>query len=136
MKKISIIGGGNLGSAIAEGILASGFIKAGQLTVTRRNTGPLEKLAQKGVHISSDNSKAISGANYIIIALKPYQVKDFFQEHRHAFHEGQVVISVVTGLWLNELKEYTGGRTVLFRAMPNTAIAIRQSMTCIAFESA
>ena len=38
MKKIAIIGGGNLGTAIAEGLLKSKFSKASDITVTRRNT--------------------------------------------------------------------------------------------------
>jgi pyrroline-5-carboxylate reductase len=136
MKKISIIGGGNLGSAIAEGLLDSGFINPSHLTITRRNTKPLDRFLSTGVTISFDNQKAIEHADYSIIALKPYQVKDFFNQHRSSFSKGQVVISVVTGLWLNELREHVGESPILFRAMPNTAIAIRQSMTCIAYESA
>ena len=38
-KKIAIIGGGNLGSAIAEGLLKSKFAKAADITITKRNIG-------------------------------------------------------------------------------------------------
>ena len=46
--KIAIIGGGNLGSAIAEGLTQSGFCKPSDITITRRNTAALNALAEKG----------------------------------------------------------------------------------------
>jgi pyrroline-5-carboxylate reductase len=136
MKKITIIGGGNLGTAIAEGLIESGFIKAKDLTVTRRNVKALEKLSKKGVITTSDNKSAIESANLIIVALKPYQVREFLKEHSYVFKNNQVIVSTVTGTWLKELRDCIGAKGILFRAMPNTAIAIKESMTCIAYEKA
>jgi pyrroline-5-carboxylate reductase len=136
MNKITIIGGGNLGSAIAEGLLASGFIQAKDLTITRRNTKFLERFAVKGVHVTSDNKEAILKSETILLTLKPYQVKEFLKEHAHLLKANQVVISTITGFQLRELRDGTGDSVVLFRAMPNTAIAIGESMTCIAYEKA
>jgi len=42
-----------------------------------------------------------------------------------------VLISVITGIWIKDIHEIAGDKFTVFRAMPNTAIAIRQSMTCI-----
>ena len=47
-KKIAIIGGGNLGSAIAEGLLISKFSKASEIIVTKRNISTLRSLKDKG----------------------------------------------------------------------------------------
>ena len=58
-KKITIIGGGNLGTAIAEGLLKSKFSKAADIIVTKRNTSTLKSLKEKGVDITDDNSSAV-----------------------------------------------------------------------------
>jgi pyrroline-5-carboxylate reductase len=131
---LTIIGGGNLGTSIAEGLISSGFVSPSQLIVTRRNTQLLSPLQEKGVTISSDNAGAVSNADYIILAVKPFQVKEVMEEIGPVIDPArQVLISVVTGVWINDLKEMqVAGRSVpIIRAMPNTAIAIQESMTCI-----
>ena len=131
-KKIAIIGGGNLGAAIAEGLLHSGFVKAADIIITRRNIEPLDYLREKGVEVTADNGQAVTFADYIIVALKPFQVKEVLKEITPSLDpRRQVLISVVTGLWIREIHEITGEQLPVFRAMPNTAIAIRESMTCI-----
>lgn len=131
-KKIAIIGGGNLGSAIAEGLLKSGFSKASDITITKRNIATLSVLREQGVHIESDNAKAISQADVVVVALKPYNVKEVLSELSASFDvEKQILISVVTGVLLDDLEKITLPGLPIFRAMPNTAIAIQESMTCI-----
>ncbi len=131
-KKIAIIGGGNLGTAMAEGLIASGFVKPNQLIVTRRNISHLQALEEKGVMVSNDNAKAIVFADYIILAIKPFQIKEVLNGIKPFLDPAnQVIISVVTGVWIKEILEIVGEDFPVFRAMPNTAIAIQESMTCI-----
>jgi pyrroline-5-carboxylate reductase len=75
-KKIAVIGGGNLGTAIAEGLLKSGFCKSADLTVTKRNIANISSLKEKGVKTITDNNKAVQSSEIIILAIKPFQVKD------------------------------------------------------------
>ncbi len=131
--KIAIIGGGNLGTAIAEGLLASKFISAKDLTVTRRNPGALQALVDTGVTVHSDNAKAIKSSEVIILAVKPYQTKDLLSSLSASFTAGKhLLISVVTGIEIKTMREAIKKKISIIRAMPNTAIAIRESMTCIA----
>lgn len=137
MNKISIIGGGNLGTAIAEGLLASGFIKAKDLIVTRRNPNALQQLAEQGVSIQSDNIKAIKASEVVILAVKPYQVPVLLKSVATAFTPGKhLLISVVTGVETRTIRDIIKKKISIIRAMPNTAIAIRQSMTCISGDGA
>ncbi|MEP7321826.1 MAG: pyrroline-5-carboxylate reductase [Saprospiraceae bacterium] len=131
MKKIAIIGGGNLGTAIAEGLLASKFIKAKDLIITRRNPNALTALKEAGVKVTSDNMAAIQQSQTIIFAVKPYQVPDLLKSISTAFTSKHLLISVVTGVEIKTFKEVIKSKTSIIRAMPNTAIAIRESMTCI-----
>ena len=79
-QKITIIGGGNLGGAIAFGLIKSKQIHPSAITVTRRRLNLLEKLQEQGVKITSDNVEASKNADIIILAIKPYQVLEIIQE--------------------------------------------------------
>lgn len=129
---ITIIGGGNLGSAIATGLIESKFTKASNITVTKRNLNTIKHLSDAGVKISDDNQKSVLKADVVILAVKPFQIKDVIESVH--FEEHQIVVSVVTGIWLKDLKQWIGNGNKIFRAMPNTAIAIRKSVTCISHE--
>jgi len=130
-KKIAIIGGGNLGTAIAEGLLASGEVVPGNLMVTRRRTELLKKLEDKGIHTGDDNLWAAQHADMVIVAVKPYQVIEILKQITPALVGDKVLISLVAGVDLKEITAITGKGIPVFRAMPNTAIALRESMTLI-----
>lgn len=132
-KRITIIGGGNLGIAMAEGLLKSSFATPQQITVTRRTLERLQPLKEAGVTVTDNNEEAIKNGDVIIVALKPYNVKEVLQGLKSAFDpKRHMIISVVTGVSLQELTDITGHTTMpVFRAMPNTAIAIQESVTCV-----
>lgn len=136
-KKIAIIGGGNLGVAMAEGLVSSGFVTPGHLIVTKRNISTLKGLEEKGVLVSNNNIDAVQYADWIVLAVKPFQIKEVLALLQpHLDHRRHVLISVVTGIWIKDLQEIIGESFPIFRAMPNTAIAIQESMTCICSHNA
>jgi len=135
-KKIAIIGGGNLGTAIAEGLLKSKFSKAGDIIVTKRNTATLKSLKDKGVNITDDNSAAVRKSEVIILAVKPFQVADVLNGVKKELTADKILISVVTGVLISEMEGIVKKNIAYFRAMPNTAIAIQESMTCICSKDA
>lgn len=137
IRKIAIIGGGNLGSAIAEGLIQSGFVKPQDIIITKRNITSLHALEEQGVLVSNDNHEAVRVADYVILAVKPFQLKEILVNLKKSLHpEKHVLISVVTGVWMKEIQDLLGSEFALFRAMPNTAIAIQESMTCICYNNA
>jgi pyrroline-5-carboxylate reductase len=135
-KKIAIIGGGNLGAAIAEGLLKSKFSKVSEITVTKRNTATLKSLKDKGVEVTTDNNAAVKKSDVVILAIKPFQISDVLNGIKKDLNSNKVLISVVTGVMINEMDEVVGKKLPLFRAMPNTAIAIQESITCICNQNA
>jgi len=130
-KRIAIIGGGNLGSAIAEGLLVSKFSKAGEIIVTKRNVSTLRSLKDKKVGVTDNNAAAVNKSEVIILAVKPFQVAEVLNGIKKELTGKKILISVVTGITISEIENTIGKKIPLFRAMPNTAIAIRESMTCI-----
>jgi pyrroline-5-carboxylate reductase len=132
-KKIAIIGGGNLGTAIAEGLIQSRFVLPKQILITKRNIATLYELEKKGVLVSDKNEEALKFADLIILAIKPFQVKDVLTALKKDFKEDKhVLVSVVTGVSIEDISGILGKKIPIIRAMPNTAIAIQESMTCIA----
>lgn len=136
-RKIAIIGGGNLGTAIAEGLITSGFISPSNILVTKRKISTLQSLRDKGANISSDNNEATKFGDVIILAVKPFQVQEVLLGIKHGLNETKhVLVSVVTGVYIKDIYSIIEKPLPVFRAMPNTAIAIGESMTCICNEQA
>ena len=135
-KKIAIIGGGNLGTAIAEGLLKSKFSKAAEIIITKRNTATLKLLKEKGVEITDDNNAGVKKSEVIILAVKPFQVAEVLNGIKKELSDDKILISVVTGVLISEMESIVKNNIPYFRAMPNTAIAIQESMTCICSKDA
>ncbi len=130
-KKITIIGGGNLGASIVKGLLKSNNHAPENITVTRRKTHLLQELSDAGVKVHSDNLEAVRNSDVIILAIKPKTLDKILEEIKNELREDQILVSVVTGVTIAYLQMKIGTNMPTFRAMPNTAIAIRESMTCI-----
>lgn len=136
-KKIAIIGGGNLGASIADGLIQSEFSRPVEISITRRNPASLSRYAEQGCMVHSDNKKAVKTAEVIILAVKPYNFNDIIDEIKPVLDpKKHVVVSVITGIWIEQLQKAIGKNVPVMRAMPNTAIAIQQSMTCLAHDGA
>lgn len=127
---LTIIGGGNLGSAIARGTAEKGVFQS--ITVTRRNLAPIKVLTELGIKIESENKKAVTEADMVILAVKPHQIKAIAEEIAPHL-KNALLISVITGVSIADLDNYFGAGKRIVRAMPNTAIAQGESLTCIAF---
>ena len=134
--KIAILGAGNISKAIANGLLESGKYDASDLVVTRRNIRALEDMKEKGVEITTDNAGAVKASSLIILCVQPGQVSGLINEiAAHMDPARHVVASIITAYEVKDLREMFGTDVPIVRVMPNTAIAIRESMTCLATES-
>jgi len=133
-KKIAIIGGGNLGTAIAEGLIQSGFVLPKQIIITKRNVTTLHHLERKGVLVSDDNNEAVHFADLVILAVKPFQVDDVLSKLKTEINaKKHILVSVITGITIEHILKIIASKIPIVRAMPNTAIAIQESMTCISY---
>lgn len=131
-EKIAIIGAGNLGIAIAKGIVEQGLSSPEKITLTRRNLQALSAMESEGFNISSANLKAVAAAGIVMLCVQPNQLETLIAEIKSSLRRDQVIVSVITGVSIGKLQELVGDEMEVIRAMPNTAIAIGESMTCIA----
>jgi len=130
-KKIGIIGVGNMGSAILIGLLKSGFVAPDDIYVSDRKHNVLEDMKNRGVHVSEDNLLTAEKADVVIVAVKPYHVQQVLHDIKPMLNPGKILISIVAGVGVEELGKLAGNDIPIFRVMPNTAIALQESLTCV-----
>ncbi len=132
-EKIAILGGGNIGKAIAKGLLESGKFPAENLVVTDLNLRYLDDLKADGITVTTDNNKAVRSSDIVILCVQPTQVIDLIAEIKDAIDpDKQIIAFVIAAYEVNDIRELIGKPVNVVRVMPNTAIAIRESMTCLA----
>lgn len=135
--KIAIIGTGNMGGGIARGLLSQGVCAAEDLACTARSEKTRERLERelRGARISSDNRAAARGAEIVFLAVKPPLVETVLAEIRDELSAGApTLVSVAAGISLARLRECAGPSPSVFVAIPNTAVAVAQSMTFVSAE--
>jgi len=133
MNEIAIIGGGNLGKAIARGLVASGRYQAETITITRRSNQALDSLRREGFAATTDNVAAIEGARLIVIAVRPKQMDAVLCELAgHVDASKQTLISTVSDVQIGDMQKHLSESIPMVRAMPNIGVAVRESMTCLA----
>ncbi|QQT28038.1 MULTISPECIES: pyrroline-5-carboxylate reductase [Sphingobacterium] len=136
MSKITIIGTGNIGLSLAKGLVKSGAYPASDITLTRRSLSALDKEKQEGFGVSDNNAAAVEAADIVVLAVLPQQLRKVMEELEPTIGAHQLIVSVVSGVSCADVKAILGSTIPVVRAMPNTAIAIGQSMTCIATDNA
>src|SRR5437762_965194 len=110
-KRIVIIGGGNLGTAIAQGLTKSGFIQPQHIIITKRNIETLKYLEEHGIMVSNNNREAVEYADLVLLCVKPFQVDDVMQEIRDVLTEKHVLISVATGVTTEQISKNLKSKT-------------------------
>ena len=127
-----ILGGGSLGVALTRGLLEAGSHGPSDLVVTRRRIELLEDLSDLGVETTSDNRAAVRMARVVVITVEPTHVEDAVREIAPDLVPGHhVLVSCATGVGIDALRESSGARVPVVLAMPNTALAVGASMTCL-----
>ncbi|WP_308990752.1 pyrroline-5-carboxylate reductase [Mariniflexile litorale] len=129
--KIAIIGTGNLGSAIAKGLIKNKTFTS--LYLSDKNTTNVDdyKIVEN-VSVTKDNVLAIEQSNMVIFALQPKHIDAVLQSVASKITDKHIIISVAAGVDIPRIEGIIGNDKNIIRVMPNTAISIGKSMTCIA----
>lgn len=128
--KIAIIGTGNLGQSIANGILNSNG--ATSMYLTKRNPEKLKYFEDYGnVTVTASNEEAVNNSDILIFAVQPGHFEAILYDVKDQLTEKHVIISVITGFPISRIESIIGADKYILRCMPNTAISVGKSMTCI-----
>ncbi len=137
--KISIIGAGNMGGAIARGLFKGTTVQASNIRVSDVSMEHLQALQTFAPEISTSKTNAdiIKDADIIILAVKPWLVETVAKEIEHKIdYKKQIIVSIAAGVDFEKLSELFDTEASIFRVIPNTAIDVLESVTTIAAQKA
>jgi pyrroline-5-carboxylate reductase len=132
--KLAILGGGNLGTSLAKGLIVSKQFTYQDMIITEKRESRLDQLKGLGFQVTDNNQEAVGKAGIIVMSVKPQQFSSLAEEIKSVITPGHIVISTVTGITLKDI-ETALGKLPIFRIMPNTALEICESMTCISYKN-
>ena len=132
-KKIAIIGGGNMGVALAKGILQTKWAAPENIMIAEPLKEKIEHLKSlaKGIKASHSNVEAASWADVVVLSVKPQIMGHVVEEIKSSIKDSKLVISVAAGITTAYIEKRLGGSVPVVRAMPNIAAVVRESATVI-----
>lgn len=133
--KIAIIGAGNMGGAIARALAQSDFAQNNSIYISNRSKAKLDILKESfpQLYTTTDNSEAASGADIVIIAVKPWILDSVAHEIASCVkQENCMIISVVAAIPFSHYDELFCGYHPTFRVIPNTAAVVGEGISVIA----
>lgn len=131
MTKIAIIGGGQIGEALAGGLTASGFNPSDIVVTNRRPERRKEFEQTYKVSTNDDNHAAVDGADVVFVCVKPYAIVDMFKEINDSLKDGAVVVSMAAAINLDKLEGAVGEDVPVVRSLPNTPMLVRNGMNIV-----
>lgn len=136
--KIGIIGAGNMGGAIARGLTKGSFFTASDVFVSDINEEHLKKLKafHAGIQCDTSNRLIVERKDMVLLAVKPWLIETVAAEIQDRIdYDNQIILSIAAGVSLEKLQTLFPPKNdqvpTLFRVIPNTAIDVQESFSCI-----
>src|SRR5258706_5856992 len=126
--KIGFIGGGNMASALAGGLIKRGQA-AKDIRVVEVDALARKRIRKLGVEVLGKcEKKSLAGVQVVVLAVKPQQMREAAGALAPLL-EGHLVVSIAAGIRLADLSRWLGGHRELVRCMPNTPALIGAGIT-------
>ncbi len=126
MDTISFIGGGNMATAMVDGLL--GLSPRPTITVSEPDAAKREQFTAKGVAAVADNAVAVAAGRVVVLAIKPQMLGQVMPGLAMAWQPNRVLVSILAGATTSRLASFLPAGARVVRAMPNTPLAIGQGM--------
>ncbi|WP_116112515.1 pyrroline-5-carboxylate reductase [Austwickia chelonae] len=131
MARLAVLGAGVMGTAILSAFLDAGAYRPEEVSASTLDDDCRRRLADELDVEVTDNARAVSGAEVILIAVKPDVVPSVLSEIRDQVPEEALVISVAAGVTLDTLESELPEGTAVVRVMPNTPVVVREGMLAL-----
>jgi pyrroline-5-carboxylate reductase len=128
-RRIAILGGGKIGESLLSGLLSAGWRKPEEIVVTGRRQERIDELAERyGVETTLSNTEAVSGAAFIVIAVKPQDFEVLLGEVGGLLSSDQTVLSVAAAMPTAQIEKHLSDGVPVLRAMPNTPATVHEGV--------
>ncbi|MAC50965.1 MAG: pyrroline-5-carboxylate reductase [Gimesia sp.] len=133
LSKVGFIGAGRMATALAGGLISSGFTTKDHVCASDTYEAASEKFAQEtGARSVSSNQRVMEQAEIIILSVKPQQIPDVLQEIKSSVTSQHLLISIAAGCPLSLFLDTLGDFTRMIRVMPNTPCLVKQGASAFA----
>lgn len=132
MYKVGFIGLGNMGYAIAKGLLKT--TKASDIAFYDLDIDKSKKISNElGINLCKDNLEVVKNSQYIVLAVKPQIYDACINEIKDVINPDSIFISIAPGITIDRLKDSLGVFTKVVRVMPNTPALVNEGMSVLSF---
>jgi pyrroline-5-carboxylate reductase len=131
--KVGLIGGGNMGRAIAGGLLRGG-IRATDLMIAEPAQEQCERLRSElyGILVTQDNSAVAAAVNTLLFSVKPQILKPVCEGVAAIVQEKRpLIMSIAAGPTIRDIDLWLGGGLPVVRVMPNQPALIDQGISAL-----
>jgi len=129
---IAFFGAGRMASAMIGGLIKGGICAPDQIICTSADDGTGEALAARtGIRFTRDPAELLAGADTVVLAFKPQQLKDVTPQVA-AQAAGKRILSILAGSTIARLRAVFPDAANIVRAMPNTPGQIGAGITAYA----
>lgn len=133
--KLTVIGAGNMSTALVDGIVKKGIVAKNDVTVTDLDDAKLKAASDKGINTSKDNLAAAENADVVIIAVKPNIYPIVTKELAKLKNREKIIfVTIAPGIKIEQIKEWLGFNAKVIRTMPNTPAMVGAGMTVVCYE--
>ena len=128
--RVSVIGAGSMGGAIARGLVASGALDASDVAVFDPSEAAVSPLAELGIRcLGSVEALVAEGDDVLVLAVKP-QVLPGVLSGLAGRLDGRLVVSIAAGIKLATLEDALGAARVV-RVMPNLPLQVLSGASAV-----
>ena len=133
LMKVGFIGAGRMATALAGGLISSGFTTADNVCASDTYETAREKFAHEtGASTLASNQTITEQSDIVILAVKPQQLPDVLAEIKAAVTDRQLLVSIAAGSPLSLFLETLGSSIRVIRVMPNTPCLVKQGASAFA----
>jgi pyrroline-5-carboxylate reductase len=130
--RIAVLGAGKMGGILLQAFLRSGLFTAEQIAATVAHDVRAEALSKQfGLAVTTDNVRAVEGADIVLLAVKPTQVVQLVREIGPSLKESALLLSIAASVKTAAIEEAVGGVKPVIRAMPNTPAMLGAGITAL-----
>ena len=126
--RLGILGYGNMGSAIAEGALLKGVVKAGDVYVYNRSLPKMQRAEELGFNTVGSEDELWKSSDMVLLAVNPQFMAEALRSVDKT-DEAKAVVSVAAGLTTDRLRDMMPGPVRILRTMPNTPVMVGEGVT-------
>jgi len=128
-QRVAVLGLGKIGGIVLDGLLKAGLPPANVVATVRHAERAQALSAKRPVAVGTDNRAAVRGADVILVAVKPQNVRELLEEIRSDVTPAQLLISVAASVPTSFIEDTLKAPIPVVRVMPNTPCQVGAGMT-------